>query len=126
MPDTKTVFIAFAKEDEATRNLFTGQRVNAATPFEFIDMSVKEPYNSDWKERTRTRIRRSDGVVVLISSHTPGADGELWEIVCAVAERKPLVGIWIEDGYRVKPPEIGGAPCKTWTWENVADFIDSL
>src|SRR5207249_5871702 len=45
---SKTVFIAFAKEDETTRNLFTGQRVNSSTPFEFIDMSVKQPYVTEW------------------------------------------------------------------------------
>lgn len=126
MAENKVVFIAFAKEDESTRNLFTGQRVHPDTPFEFVDMSVKEPYDSGWKERVRTRIRRSDGVIALISSNTPNADGELWEITCAVDEEKPLLGIWIEDGYRSKPPEMGGAPCKEWTWENVADFIDSL
>lgn len=126
MPDKKVVFIAFAEEDEGIRNLFTGQRVNADTPFEFVDMSVKEPYDKDWKERVRTRVRRSDGVIALISSNTPGADGELWEIECAVDERKRLLGIWIEDGYRTKPTEMGSAPCKNWTWDNVADFINSL
>lgn len=126
MPDQKTVFIAFAKEDEGTRNLFTGQRVHPGTPFEFVDMSVKEPYSSEWKERVRTRIRRSYGVIALISSNTPKATGELWEISCAVSEQKPLLGIWIEDDYRTKPSEMGSAPCKTWTWDNVADFIDSL
>lgn len=122
----KTVFIAFAKEDEGTRNLFTGQRVHPGTPFEFTDMSVKEPYSSEWKERVRTRIRRSDGVIVLISSSTPAATGQLWEIKCAVEEGKPLNGIWIEDGYRTKPTEMGSARCVAWTWDNVADFIDGL
>lgn len=126
LTDKKTVFIAFAKEDETTRNLFTGQRVNPDTPFEFIDMGVKDPYDSGWKDRVRTRVRRSDGVIALISSSTPKADGELWEISCAVDESKPLLGIWIEDGYRTKPAELGGAACKPWTWQNVADFIDSL
>lgn len=126
MADKKTVFIAFAKEDEGTRNLFTGQRVHPKTPFEFIDMSVKEPYDSEWKDRVRTRVRRSDGVIALISSSTPKADGELWEIKCAVEEKKPLLGIWIEKGYRTKPPEMGSSPCKEWTWENIADFVDSL
>lgn len=126
MAEQKTIFIAFAKEDEGIRNLFTGQKVNADTPFEFIDMSVKEPYDSGWKDKTRTRIRRSDGVIALISSSTPGADGELWEISCAVEEKKPLLGIWIEDGYRTKPSEMGTAPCKNWTWPNVAGFIDGL
>ncbi len=123
---TKIVFIAFAKEDERTRNLFTGQRVHPKTPFEFTDMSVKQPYDSGWKERTRTRIKRSDGVIALISSDTPKATGQLWEISCAVQEGKPLLGIWITDGYRTKPAAMAGASCKVWTWENVAAFIDSL
>lgn len=126
MADKKIVFIAFAKEDEATRNLFTGQRVNPDTPFEFIDLSVKERYETGWKEKVRSRIRRSDGVIALISSNTPNATGQLWEISCAVDEAKPLLGIWIEEGYRTKPAEMGLAPCKIWTWANVADFIDSL
>ena len=55
----KTVFIAFAKEDERIRDLLKGQSLNTDSTFEYIDMSVKEPYSSDWKEKTRTRIRRS-------------------------------------------------------------------
>jgi hypothetical protein len=124
--DKKTVFIAFAKEDEVTRNLFTGQRVHPGTPFEFVDMSVKQPYVAEWKDKVRARVRRSDGVIALISSSTPAATGELWEISCAVSEKKPLLGIWIEDGYRTKPAEMGAAACKIWTWDNVANFIDGL
>lgn len=121
----KTVFIAFAKEDEGSRTMFTGQRVNADTPFEFIDLSVKEAYETGWKDKVRTRIRRSDGVIALISSSTPAATGELWEITCAVEEGVPLVGVWLGD-YRTKPKEMGSAPCKIWTWANIASFIDSL
>lgn len=126
MADTKTVFIAFAKKDENIRNLFTGQRIHSGTPFEFIDMSVKEPYESEWRQRVMSRIRRSHGVIALISSSTPQATGQLWEIQAANDEAKPMLGIWIEDGYRSKPSEMGGAPCQSWTWENVANFIDSL
>lgn len=122
----KTIFIAFAKEDENIRTLFTGQRINARSPFSFVDMSVKEPYATEWKERVRTRVRRSDGVVALISSHTPRATGQLWEIKCAREENKPLLGLWIEDGYRTKPTEMGTAPVKAWTWEAVSNFIDSV
>jgi hypothetical protein len=122
----KVVFIAFAKEDESARNLFTGQRLYTQSPFSFVDMSVKEPYKSEWKERVRTRVRRSDGVIALISGNTPGATGQLWEIKCAVDERRPLLGLWIQDGYRTKPPEMGVAPVKTWTWDNVESFIDSI
>lgn len=126
MTDKKTVFIAFAKEDEGSRNLFTGQRVLARSPFEFTDMSVKEPYETEWKTRVRTRIRRSDGVIALISSSTSKADGQLWEIRCAVEEDTPLLGIWLEQGYRTKPAAMGSAPCVAWTWDAVATFIDRL
>lgn len=123
---SKSIFIAFSMDDESNRNLFTGQRVHSKTPFEFIDLSVKERYESDWKDKVTTRIRRSDGVVALISSNTPSSVGQLWEISTAIAEGKPLLGIWIEAGYRVKPVEMGSAPCQEWTWDNVAGFIDSL
>jgi hypothetical protein len=125
MADKKNVFVAFSMDDEASRNLFTGQRTHRGTPFEYADLSVKEKYQTGWKEKVTTRIRRSDGVIVLISSNTPKSEGELWEIATAVVERKPLLGIWLGD-YRTKPSEMGGAPCKIWTWDNVGDFIDSL
>lgn len=122
----KTIFIAFASEDIRIRDLFVGQRLNTSTPFEWTDMSVKQPYDSEWKKRVQTRVRRSDGVIALISSSTAKATGQLWEISCARTEGVPLLGIWIEDGYRTKPTEMGSAPCKAWTWANVADFVDSL
>jgi hypothetical protein len=122
----KVVFIAFAKEDERERNLFTGQRIHPRSPFTFTDMSVKDPYASEWKERVRTRIRRSAGVIALISSSTPKATGQLWEISCAVAEKKPLLGVWIEKGYRIKPSQLGNARCIEWEWDGITRFIDSL
>lgn len=126
MADT-VIFIAFAKEDEAVRNLFIGQqRIHSGKPFSFVDMSVKEPHTTEWEQRLRERIRRSNGVVALISSNTERAIGQLWEIKCAAEENKPLLGLWIQPGYRGKPSEMGAAPCKAWTWENIGAFIDSL
>ncbi len=121
----RRIFIAFAKEDEPSRNLFSGQKVNSLTPVEFVDMTVKEPYSSSWKSRTRTRIRGSHRVIALISSNTALADGELWEIGCAVEEGKPLLGIWV-GGCRTKPTVMKSATCKAWTWENVSGFINGL
>jgi hypothetical protein len=121
----RVVFVAFAKEDERSRNMLKGQSLHTKSPFEYTDLSVKEPYSTEWKTKTRTRIRRSDGVIALISASTPRADGELWEIKCAREEGKPLLGIWLGD-YRRKPVEMGSAPCKTWEWPTIANFIDSL
>ena len=71
-------------------------------------MSVKEPYQSDWKERVRTRIRRSDGVIALISRNTLASSGELWEIRCAREEGKKLIGLWIYSHDQTRPPEMEG------------------
>jgi hypothetical protein len=63
----KTVFVAFAIEDERQRDLLKGQSLNTNSPFEYIDLSVKEAYDTDWKDKVRTRIRRSDGIIALVS-----------------------------------------------------------
>src|SRR5688500_12724599 len=94
MADKKVIFVAFAIEDERQRDFLKGQSLNTKSPFEYIDMSVKEAYSSDWKERVRTRIRRSDGVIALISKNSVTSAGQKWEIACAQEERKPVLGIW--------------------------------
>lgn len=122
----KIVFIAFAKEDERARNLFSGQRLNTKSPFKFTDMSVKKPYDGAWKAKTRARIRRSDGVIVLVSSATRRAAGQLWEIQCAREEGKPIRGFWVEKKFRTRPRAMGTVPIRNWSWPNVATFINSL
>jgi len=42
----------------------------------------------------RTRIRRSHGVIVLVSKNSLTSDGQAWEIQCAKDEGKPIRGIW--------------------------------
>jgi hypothetical protein len=93
MAETKVVFIAFAIEDERQRDLLKGQSLNTDSPFEYIDMSVKEPYDSGWKDRIRTRIRRSDGIIALVSRNTLNSSGEKWEIGCAKEEDKKMIGL---------------------------------
>ena len=56
MADKKTIFVAFAIEDKASRDFLKGQSLNTKSPFEYVDMSVKEPYDTDWKDRVRTKF----------------------------------------------------------------------
>lgn len=120
---TKVVFIAFAIEDERMRDLLKGQSLHPRTPYEFIDMSVKEPYDSGWKDKVRTRIRRSDGVIALVSKNSLTSSGQAWEIQCAKEERKPILGLWI---YTDDRTSLTGVNTVVWTDVNVANFIDSL
>jgi hypothetical protein len=123
MTAKKTVFVAFAIEDEWSRNHLKGQSLNTNSPFEYIDMSVKEAYDTEWKKRVRTRIRRADGVIALVSNNSLTSSGQKWEIQCAKEERKPLLGIWCRTGDRTN---IVGLNTKVWTWDNIKAFIDRL
>lgn len=123
MADKKIVFIAFAIEDERQRDFLKGQSLHPRAPYEFVDMSVKEAYDSEWKEKVRTRIRRSDGVIVLVSKNSKTSTGQKWEISCAKEEKKKIRAIW---AYTDDRTEIDGVATYKWTDDNIANFIDSL
>lgn len=123
MADKKTIFVAFAIEDERSRDLLKGQSLNTKSSFEYVDMSVKQAYDKDWKDKVRTRIRRSDGVIALISKNSLKSTGQQWEIQCAREEGVPIRGLWI---YKDDRTNIPGVNTVVWTWDNVANFIDSL
>ena len=123
MSDKKVVFVAFAIEDERQRDFLKGQSLNTKSPFEYIDMSVKDAYSSEWKERVRTRIRRSDGVIVLVSKNSLSSSGQKWEIACAREEKKRILGIWV---YKDDRTDLVGVRTVVWTWDAIKNFIDSL
>src|SRR5437016_3327898 len=123
MADKTVVFVAFAIEDERQRDFLKGQSLNTKSPFEYVDMSVKEAYSSEWKERVRTRIRRSDGVIALVSKNSLTSSGQEWEIACAREEKKRVLGIW---AYTDDRTNLEGVRTVVWTWDAIKDFIDSL
>ncbi|MFM0257205.1 TIR domain-containing protein [Paraburkholderia sediminicola] len=123
MSDTKVIFVAFAIEDERQRDFLKGQSLSPRKPYEFIDMSVKEAYDSGWKDKVRTRIKRSDGVIVLVSKNSKASEGQKWEIQCAKEEKKPVRGIW---AYSDDRTDIPGVTTYVWNDKNISDFIDSL
>jgi hypothetical protein len=125
---TKRVFTSFAIEDRGLRDLLVGQRLSSATPFEFTDMSVKQPWDENWKTQCRSRIRGCNGVIGLITHNTPSASGQLWELKCAYEEHKPVLLLY---GYSDKrpsylPAEITGKAINVWTWDRIGQFINSL
>ncbi len=123
MSEKKVVFVAFAIEDERQRDLLKGQSLHPRAPYEFIDISVKEPYDTNWKDRVRTRIRRSHGVIVLVSKNSLSSSGQQWEIQCAKDEHKPSRGIW---AYTDDRTDVVGVPTCVWSDTNISSFIDSL
>ena len=123
MADKKTIFVAFAIEDESIRDMIKGQSLNTKCPFEYIDMSVKEAYDEEWKKRVRARILRSDGVLTIITKNSLTSSGQKWEIKCAKEEKVPVRGIWAYKGDRTNVEDVN---TMVWTWDNIANWIDSL
>ncbi len=123
MADKEVIFIAFAIEDEGQRNLLTGQSLHTKCSIEYIDYSVKTAYESDWKDKVRTRIRRSAGVIVLVSKNSLTSTGQKWEIECAKEEKKPIYAIW---AYSNDSTTLTTVSAKKWTWDGITNFIDGL
>lgn len=123
----KRIFTSFAIEDERIRDLFVGQARHDKVPYDLVDMSVKEPWSNEWKTRCRTKIKGCDGVVVLISKNLKKADGAIWEIKCAKEEEIPILGVYMT-GCNIldSPDEMNGIKKVTWTWANIADFVNGL
>lgn len=123
MADKKVVFVAFAIDDARIRDMIKGQSLHTDSPFEYVDMSVKEAYDEEWKKKVRTRILRSDGVLVIVSKNSLNSSGQKWEIQCAMEETKKMRGIW---AYKEDRTDLAGVNTMVWTWDNIAAWIDSL
>lgn len=121
------VFTSFAIEDANLRTLLVGQGRNKKTPFEFVDMSVKEPWDSAWKTSCRTKIKGCDGVIGIITNNTPKATGQLWELQCAYDEGIPVLLIYGNDDRPANLPDpVKGRRINLWTWDNISAFLDKL
>lgn len=128
MASNHRIFTAFAIEDKWARDYLVGQARNERSPFEFVDMSVKEPWDDQWKLRCRTRIKGCDGVIALVSTNTARAVGQLWEIRCAKEEGVPILGIYTTADNRptTVPAELSGVAVVGWTWANIQSFLNRI
>lgn len=125
---SKRIFISFAIEDANLRDLLVGQSKNDKCPFEFYDMSVKEPWNSEWKKKCRTKIKGCDGLIAIVTKNTKNASGQLWEISCAKEEKISCKGIYgySDDKPSSLPTELQGISVSEWKWDTIKKWINTL
>ena len=122
------IFISFAIEDKWARDYLVGQAQNDRSPFEFVNMSLSEPFDEKWKTQCRSRIKGCDGMIALVSKNTKNASGALWEVKTAKEEKVPVRGIYTttDDRPASLPAEFGGVLVVGWTWANIKAFLNSL
>lgn len=120
------VFTSFDFDhDEDLRNLLVGQAKNSDSPFELADWSVKEPMTGDWKAKVRTRIKKTDQVVVICGQYTDKATGVSEELRIAQEEGIPYFLLWGRNGKTCKKPKSVKFSDKIykWTWDNLKALI---
>ncbi len=118
----KRTFISFDYDHDADlKNMLVGQSRNPDSPFEIIDMSIKEAIASNWKENARRRIKGCDVVVVICGTQTDRATGVTAELGIAQEEDVPyfcLTGR--SDRICVFPQGVKSTDkMYKWTWDNL-------
>jgi len=118
----KRVFISFDYDyDIDLKNLLVGQSKNPDSPFEIVDMSIKEPIASNWKENARRRIKGCDVVVIICGTNTDKAKGVSAELKIAQEENISYFCLnGRSDKTCVFPVGVRANDKKyKWTWDNL-------
>lgn len=105
----RRVFLSFRGEDKTLVDLFRGQAKNKNTDLDFIDFSLRAPFNSENAEYIRMgireRIRQSSVTVVLITESTHQSQWVDWETRESVRLGKGVIGVKLKDDPPVKIPD---------------------
>ena len=116
------VFISFDYDhDIDIKGSLVAQAKNDDSPFEIIDMSIKEAIDSNWKYYARRRIKSCDCIIVLCGKHTSSAKGVTAELTIAQEENVPYFLLWGRNGVAVEKPIGAKSTDKIydWTWNNL-------
>ncbi|MCW4052344.1 MAG: TIR domain-containing protein [Candidatus Bathyarchaeota archaeon] len=104
----RRVFLSFRGEDKTLVDLFRGQAKNKNTDLDFIDFSLRAPFNSEnaeyIKRGIRERIRQPSVTVVLITESTHQSEWVDWEIRESVRLGKGVIGVRLRDDSSMKIP----------------------
>lgn len=117
----KRVFVSFDYDyDRILKDFLVGQARNPDSPFVIHDWSIKEA-SPGWKDEARSRIRRSDIVLVICGKHTDRAVGVDTELKIAQQEG---IDYFLLNGYTGHPgkkPASAKSSDKVypWTWDNL-------
>lgn len=117
-------FISFEMEDRWARDFLVQQAKDKRNDIEFVDYSVKNPWDSSWKTQCKERIGRTKGTIVLIGATTHESEAVKWEIAETVRQGHYMVGIQINSDKTHQIPV--GLPAKNvirWDFEQITKWL---
>ena len=122
----KRAFISFDFDhDEELRDALIGQARNSESPFRIADWSVREPFDTNWKSKVRSRIRQTDLTIVICGEHTHTATGVSTELTITQEEGNPYFLLNGRPKRNCTKPRMARNTDKIykWTWENLKLLI---
>ena len=123
----RRVFISFHIEDEAQVELLRQQAKDKKYDIEFVDYSVKEPFDDKWKTRCTERIERSSVFVCMIGPETHKREAVLWEINKAYELGKKVIGVRIyrDKNHKIPRPLVeNNAKITYWNLEDISSELE--
>ena len=120
----KKTFISFDYEDDKIlKEFIIGQSKLLDSPFEVIDVSLKEAApEKEWEARARIRINKCDLVIVMVGPNTHRAPGVIKEVRMANELRKKIVQvIGYKDGNYTRVE--GAGILYKWNWESLKKVL---
>ena len=119
------VFVSFDFDnDRVLKDFIIGQAKLADSPFEVVDVSLKEAApEKDWEAKARRAISGADKFLVMLGPRTAKASGVLKEVAMATDLGKPKFQvIGYKDGSRDWAVP-GGGSVYSWNWENLKKLL---
>lgn len=123
----RRVFISFHVDDEPQVELLRQQAKDEKYDIEFIDYSVKEPFDNKWKTRCTERIKRSSVFLCMIGPETYKREAVLWEINKAYGLGRKVIGVRIyrDKNHKIpKPLKDNKAKIVHWNLSDIAQELD--
>ena len=125
-------FLSFVMEDYNLVNLFRGQAKNENSDLEFVDYSLKEPFdsrNADYiKQGITDRIRPATLTICLYGPTTYESKWVNWELNKTLDLSKPLMGVWLYSDGRIKfyPGPLKDWPRVAWDSKQIVQTMTRL
>ncbi len=123
----KRVFISFDYDhDSDIKGSLIAQAKLPDSPFEIVDMSIKEAISSNWKDSARRRIKSCDCVIVLCGVHTANAKGVAAELTITQEENIPYFLLRGRANRQVQKPTSARKQDMIygWTWKNIKELLN--
>lgn len=130
MASTNQVFISFALKDNDLRDKLVEQINQLRPEVKCVDMPMKKSWESAWKTEVQDTVRGCAGVIGLISESITRADGQQWELRCALDSGLPVILICDRDSQDIPtkqlPDLIKDRDIRLWEEATVSGFLNGL